>query len=93
MHPRYESWSKSRRFDAAISKVLDDEWTQKEAAELYGVSRQHLNLRVKRARLARAEEVEAARVSEAERLGRISTLSGERRRVPQNIKDFVETIL
>ena len=91
MHPRYESWSKARRFEHAILKVVDEGWTQREAAENYGVSRQHLNKKLKVFRQARADEVERARESEAKRLDRLSTLSGETRRVPQSLKEFVET--
>lgn len=67
MHARYESWSKTRRYDGAIEKVLREGWTQKEAALVYGVSRQHLNTRVKKAREADAAAVEVAKVAELER--------------------------
>lgn len=91
MDKHYETWSKNRRIEAAIDKVINSEWTQVEAAKKYGVSRQNLNLRVKKARVALAEKVLKAREDEAKRLNRISTLSIENRRVPNNIKDFVQT--
>lgn len=64
MHKRYETWSKDRRFEAAVKKVIDEGWTQTEAAETYGVSRQQLNLRVKNARQAFLDKVEAAKDAE-----------------------------
>lgn len=91
MDKHYETWSKARRFEAALDKVLEHEWTQTEAARKYGVSRQHLNLRVKKARIDRAERLEKVRLEEAARLDRISTLSVENRRVPNTIKEFVDT--
>jgi hypothetical protein len=59
MNKKYETWSKARRFGAAVVKVLDDGWTQTEAAEIYGVSRQHLNKKVKDAKNERSERVES----------------------------------
>ena len=57
MNKRYEGWSKARRYEAAIEKVVREGWTQKEAAEQYGLSRQHLNKRVQQAKTAEAERV------------------------------------
>ena len=62
MNQRYAGWSKQRRYDAAIDKVINSGWTQKEAAEQYGVSRQHLNKRVREAREALEQRVLEAKV-------------------------------
>ena len=59
MNKKYEKWSKARRFEAAVAKVLDEGWTQTEAAEIFGVSRQHLNKKVKEARHEQSERVES----------------------------------
>lgn len=50
---RYDDWPKSRRYDFAVSRVLEDGWSVSAAARTYGVNRSHLYERVKRARVAR----------------------------------------
>lgn len=62
MNQRYKGWSKSRRYEAAIDKVVSEGWTQKEAAEQYGLSRQHLNKRVRDARDALQARVDEERL-------------------------------
>lgn len=62
---KYETWSKDRRYKAAISKVLNDGWTQSDAATEYGISRQHLSGRLKGEREKRAERVEQAKAQAA----------------------------
>ena len=57
---KYAKWSKQRRFEAAVLRVLDDGWTQTEASKEYEVSRQHLIKKVKIAREERAARVDAA---------------------------------
>ena len=61
MHQSVAKWSKDRRYDAAIRRVLEENWTQAESAEHYGIARTHLNLRVKQARAAHEEKMGAAR--------------------------------
>lgn len=90
MDKRYESWSKARRFEAAVTKVLDEGWTQTEAAERYGVSRQNLSPKVKKAKVARAEKVEAAK-REKDELASKLVLLGERRRIPDTLDGFIDT--
>ena len=58
---KYAKWSKQRRFEAAVLRVLDDGWTQTEASKEYEVSRQHLNKKVKIAREERDARVDAAK--------------------------------
>lgn len=87
MDKRYELWSKHRRFKEAVRKVVDEGWTQTEAAKRYGVSRQHLSGKVKAFRIERAEAVEEAKTAVAKKLD----VSGERRRIPETIGEFVET--
>jgi len=57
----YSKWSKHRRFEAAVKRVIDEGWTQTEASKEYGVSRQHLNKKVKIAREERDAQVDAAK--------------------------------
>tara|TARA_B100000029_G_scaffold203765_1_gene201812 strand:+ start:977 stop:2863 length:1887 start_codon:yes stop_codon:yes gene_type:complete len=77
MSKPHKRWSKQRRFDAAVLRVLDDGWTQVEAAKEYDVSRQHLNKKVKETRLERE-----VRVDEAKAKIKISPLGlNEERRV------------
>lgn len=78
MDSRYEGWSKSRRYEAAIRKVIDHGWTQTEAAKTYGIARQHLNKRVKDAREAREAKVEAAKVAMAKTKAEVDDETGER---------------
>ncbi len=47
---KYENWSKGRLYKAALAKILDEGWTQTEAAKEFGISRQHLNGKLKEAR-------------------------------------------
>lgn len=91
MNKRYETWSKDRRFREAVKKVLDHGWTQTESAKHYGVSRQHLNLRVKQARIDREEEVEKAKRDHAEGKAASFTDVQEKRRIPTDLSEFVET--
>ena len=61
MSKPHKRWSKQRRFEAAVLRVIDDGWTQVEAAKEYDVSRQHLNKKVKEARLEREVRVDEAK--------------------------------
>lgn len=63
MNTKYESWSKVRRYKAAIAKVLNEGWTQAETAKEYGISRQHLNGRLKAAKVEAAERLAKAKQS------------------------------
>jgi hypothetical protein len=77
MHASVSQWSTERRYEAAISKVLDEGWTQSEAARHYGINRSHLNRRVREAREAR-EEKERKAAEELER-GRLPLIRESRR--------------
>ena len=66
MDARYRDWSKSRRIEAALSKIVNDGWVQAEAARRYGLNRPHLSTLVKGAREA-AEKVELREADQAER--------------------------
>ena len=44
---KYKTWSKDRRYKAAIDKCLNHGWTQTDASKEFGVSRQHLSGRMK----------------------------------------------
>lgn len=48
-------WSKKRRFDEAMKKVLHHKWTQAKAAAYYGVSRPRLNIHIQAERRRLAE--------------------------------------
>jgi hypothetical protein len=58
MNERYKNWSKTRRFEAAEQKVIVEGWTQTEAAKTFGVTRQQLSVRMKKARLKAAADIE-----------------------------------
>jgi hypothetical protein len=58
---RYDAWSKARKFEAAEQAVLDEGMTQRAAAEKFGVSRQHLNVRLRDARRLMDERVDQAK--------------------------------
>ena len=81
LNSKYESWSKTRRFSAAVEKVIKNGWTQTEAAEDFGVSRQHLNKRVKEARLEEEKKVEKAKSALSEGGPRPGPLDTQSRRV------------
>lgn len=84
MNHRYKDWSKQRRYEAAIDKVLHSGWTQKEASEQYGISRQHLNSRVQDAR--EAEQLRVREEKEASHIGPVAaaaTPSGDK--LPFNV--------
>lgn len=83
--------SKDRRFELAIEKVLDAGWTQTEAAKRYGLSRGHVNRRVAQARQARVDAEQKAKIEHAEGKNTPTGLIAEKRRIPDNITDFVET--
>lgn len=55
MKAKYAKWTKGRRFDEAVLRVLDSDWTQTAAATEFGVSRQHLNIKVQEERQRRAD--------------------------------------
>ena len=86
-NPKYGSWSRKRRFDAAVKRVMDEGWTQSETAREYGVSRQHLNIRVKKAREEREARVALAkeRVATA-----IDIQVGVERKRTMSFRDFDE---
>jgi hypothetical protein len=60
MHSAVKNWSTNRRYDAALGRVLDEGWTQSEAARHYGINRSHLNRRVVAARKDRVAKEEQA---------------------------------
>lgn len=85
--PKYApaaNWSKDKRFKEAIKKVLYEEWTQGKAAEYYGVSRTHLNLRLKEARAQHESALERARDEMSAKAGNLA-ISNEKRRVPDPV--------
>ena len=85
---KYKSWSKDRLYKAAIAKVLNDGWTQSEAAAEFGISRQNLNKRVKEAKAQRAVRVEE--VKEQARVGPLGL--NEKRRIG-TFPEFVDHYL
>lgn len=60
-HSKYVTWSRSRRLEAAVLRVLNEDWAQTEAADTYGVSRQSVNkhVGVERRKQAELEEKQA----------------------------------
>lgn len=66
-HARYVTWSRSRRLEAAVNRVLNEDWTQTEAADTYGVSRQSVNKHVQ-ARRREQVELEERQAEMAERI-------------------------
>lgn len=50
MNRRYENFNKTKRLELAAVKVLDEAWTQGRAADEFGVSRQRVNIYVKKLR-------------------------------------------
>lgn len=75
------NWTRAKRFDEAVKRVVNEQWSQAKAAEYYGVSRPRLNEHVKMWREKQLEQsVTAAAVSP---LG-----LEERKRVPTTIQEF-----
>ncbi len=85
---KYESWPKERRYKAAIGRVLNDGWTQSRAALEYGISRQHLSLRMKSER-----EKRTARVAEAKEQARVGPLGLNEKRRVGTFPEFVDRYL
>ncbi len=81
----YADWSKSRLYKAAIEKVLNKGWTQTEAAKTYGISRQHLSERMKKARADRA-----GRVEEAKQQAKVGPLGFNEKRRVGSFPEFID---
>lgn len=74
---KYETWSKDRLYKAAIDRVLNQGWTQSDAATEYGISRQHLS-----GRLQKEREKRSTRVAEAKQQAAVGPLGiNETRRI------------
>jgi hypothetical protein len=88
---KYAGWSKQRRFDAAVRKVVHDSWTQTEAALEFGVSRSRLNPKVQEYRREHEARLAQAKVDQAGPMlqGALGPLGlQERRRVPMTFQEF-----
>lgn len=89
-NPKYASWSKARRFEAAVKKCVHEKWTQVEAAREFGVSRQQLNPKVQKYRAEHDARVEAIRQESAGPMASALSPLGlnERRRLPGTFQEF-----
>jgi hypothetical protein len=86
-HAAAKNWSRQRRFDEAVRKVVYEHWTQAKAAEWYGVSRPRLNEKIRdyRAKLETAADAVGGTGALAEQV--VDAARGplglqERRRIP-----------
>lgn len=88
---KYAGWSKQRRFDAAVRKVVHDGWTQTEAAAEFGISRPRLSPKVREYREQHEHRVAQAKAELAgpQLQGALAPQGiNERRRVPGSFQEF-----
>jgi hypothetical protein len=76
---KYAHWSRSKRVDEAVKKVITDQWSQVAAAKEYGISRANLNARCQTARADMAAKVEKAKELTLQGVG--FRIGGELRRI------------
>lgn len=86
-NPKYRPWSKKRRFEEAVKKVVHEGWTQRGACEEFGVTRSNLGPKVQAYRDELDKRVEQAKAEEQARVAATGVGLGplglqERRRVP-----------
>lgn len=104
--PQAKKWPVSKRYEAALSKILDEGWTSADARRWFGCDHKTLAQRLRKERITRgmaptATEEKRRRAEQAERfipsmvrpganLG-LAPLVGERPRLPTDIEEFHET--
>lgn len=91
---KYTSWSRQRRFQAAVKKVVHDGWSQVEACAEFGVSRSQLNVKCREYRRDYEERIEKLKAGAGGPAPTSATPGlkplglNERRRVPATFQEF-----
>lgn len=76
MDKRYQGWTRDKRMKEAVRRVLEDGWTQSEAARKYGVSRERVNRNVVAHRNKMTELAARSEAALAERVAAFESSSG-----------------